>query len=103
MLTGNSYHTWDTQSHCQQRSKHTPATTAQVLIFNAKWSLSFQNQTKMYLQIPSSPSYGQTICVIREAYGITFVVREFDVFELSIWHYSRGSKVRSWFSNESLS
>lgn len=43
------------------------------------------------------------ICVTREAHKLTFIVREFDVFELSIWHYSRGSKVRGWFSNESLS
>lgn len=57
----------------------------------------------MYLQISFTPSYGQTTCVTTEAHELTFVVREFDVFELSIWHYSRGSKVRGWFSNESLS
>ena len=31
------------------------------------------------------------------------IVRELDIFELPIWHYSCGSKIRGWFSNESLS
>lgn len=43
------------------------------------------------------------IYVVREAHKLTFIVREFDVFELPIWHHSCGSEVRGWFSNESLS
>lgn len=43
------------------------------------------------------------ISIIREAHKLTFIVRKFDIFELSIWHYSRGSKVRGWFPNESIS
>lgn len=52
---------------------------------------------------PPTPAHGEMAFVSLDAHKPTSIVRELDIFELPIWHYSCGSKIRGWFSNESLS